>query len=452
MGKISVGRKKSIDMTEGVIWKQLVLFAVPLILGNLFQQLYNTVDSIVVGNYLGTSALAAVGATTAICNTMVNFFNGISIGAGVVISMCFGSRNHEKLHEAVETTILFAILSGFFVSILSIGVVPLMLKWMSTPDDVIGPAAEYLRIYFVGVPVLFLYNMGSAILRAVGDTRRPLLFLIISSCLNIVLDVLFVAVFHWGISGVAIATVISEAVSAILACATLVKTKEAHKLTIRDLHINKSCLAEIFRIGLPAGVQQGLTAFSNALVQAYVNGLGSSAIMAGWSCHSKIDQFAILPAQSMGQATTTFVGQNLGAKNVKRARKGVKQAVAMGVGVLLVISALMGISAHSLVALFNRHPDVLHYGTLFIVMTLPFRFFSAFNQIFAGALRGSGDSKGPMCIMLFSFVVCRQIYLYFVTQFAFNEYTVGMGYPVGWIICSILSILYYRKSKWEEQV
>ena len=210
MSRPQGGRKTNIDMTEGVIWKQLVLFAIPLIMGNVFQQLYNTVDSIVVGNYLGTSALAAVGATTAICNTLVNFFNGISIGAGVVISTSFGAKNLEKLHEAVETTILFAVIVGCFVSLISIGVVPVMLKWMSTPDDVVGPAGEYLKIYFVGVPVLFLYNMGSAILRAVGDTRRPLLFLIISSCLNIVLDILFVAVFHWGISGVAIATVISS--------------------------------------------------------------------------------------------------------------------------------------------------------------------------------------------------------------------------------------------------
>lgn len=444
------GRKTNIDMTEGVIWKQLVLFAIPLIMGNVFQQLYNTVDSIVVGNYLGTSALAAVGATTAICNTLVNFFNGISIGAGVVISTSFGAKNHEKLHEAVETTILFAVIVGCFVSLISIGVVPVMLKWMSTPDDVVGPAGEYLKIYFAGVPVLFLYNMGSAILRAVGDTRRPLLFLIISSCLNIVLDILFVAVFHWGISGVAIATVMAETVSAFLACMTLTRTDGAHKLVLRDLHINKTCLGEIFRIGLPAGVQQGLTAFSNALVQAYVNGLGFSVIMAGWSCHSKIDQFAILPAQSMGQAATTFVGQNLGAKNVKRARKGVRQAVFMGVGVLICISIVMALSARSLVSLFNRDPSVLHYGTLFILMTVPFRFCSSFNQILAGSLRGSGDAKGPMCIMLFSFVVCRQIYLFFVTKIAFNEYTVGLGYPVGWIVCAVISYLYYKRSRWEE--
>ena len=442
---------KSIDMTQGVIWKQIVLFAVPLILGNVFQQLYNTVDSIVVGNFLGATALAAVGATTAICNTLVNFFNGISVGAGVVISSYFGSKDDRNLHEAVETTVMLAVLTGACVAVLSFGIVPGMLDLMSTPDDVIVPASQYLRIFFMGVPALFLYNMSSGILRAVGDSQRPLVVLIISSILNIVLDVLFVASFGWGISGVAIATVISETVSAVLACAVLMRSRENYRLTLKDLHINVKCLKQIFCIGLPAGIQQGLTAFSNALVQAYVNGLGSSVIMAGWSCHAKIDQFAILPAQSMGQAATTFVGQNLGAGNVKRARDGVKQTNRIGVGVLIAISALMGVSASWLVSLFSKDPGVLYYGTLFVWIAVPFRFCSAWNQIYAGALRGAGDARGPMLIMLFSFVFCRQAYLFIVTKFAFNVYTVGLGYPVGWIVCSTLSAIYYRRSRWEER-
>ena len=445
-------KQKSMDMTSGSITKLLIMFAVPLVIGNLFQQLYNTVDSLVVGNFVGSHALAAVGSTTSIINMIVMFFTGTSVGAGVVISRYYGAHDDEKLHIAVETTMALTFICGILLTGLGIWVTPYMLEFMSTPEDVLPSASVYLEIYFSGVFGLLVYNMGSAILRAVGDTRRPLLFLIISSCLNIVLDILFVAVFHWGISGVAIATVMAETVSAFLACMTLTRTDGVHKLVLKDLHINKKCLGEIFRIGLPAGVQQGLTAFSNALVQAYVNGLGSSVIMAGWSCHSKIDQFAILPAQSMGQAATTFVGQNLGAKNVKRARDGVKQAVFMGVGVLICISGAMAISARSLVSLFNQDPDVLHYGTLFILMTVPFRFCSSFNQILAGSLRGSGDAKGPMCIMLFSFVVCRQIYLFFVTKIALNEYTVGMGYPVGWIVCAILSFLYYRRSRWEEKV
>ena len=445
-------KQKSMDMTSGSITKLLIMFAVPLVIGNLFQQLYNTVDSLVVGNFVGSHALAAVGSTTSSINMIVMFFTGTSVGAGVVISRYYGAHDDEKLHIAVETTMALTFICGILLTGLGIWVTPYMLEFMSTPEDVLPSASVYLEIYFSGVFGLLVYNMGSAILRAVGDTKRPLNFLIISSCLNIALDILFVAKFGWGISGVAIATVIAEAVSAALACSTLMRTKEAHRLDHRDLHINKSCLREIFRIGLPAGVQQGLTAFSNALVQSYVNGLGSSVIMAGWSCHSKIDQFAILPAQSMGQAATTFVGQNLGAKNVKRARKGVRQAVFMGVGVLICISIVMALSARSLVSLFNQDPDVLHYGTLFILMTVPFRFCSSFNQILAGSLRGSGDAKGPMCIMLFSFVVCRQIYLFFVTKIAFNEYTVGMGYPVGWIVCAILSFLYYRRSRWEEKV
>ena len=441
-----------IDMCNGSIMDKLISFSLPLMVSGILQLAFNAVDIIVVGRFSGSQALAAVGSTTALINVFTNLFIGISLGANVLAARFYAAGKDREMSETVHTSITLALISGIMMAVIGVLLAKWALEIMGTPDDVIGPAGEYLKIYFTGVPVLFLYNMSSAILRAVGDTKRPLNFLIISSCLNIALDILFVAKFGLGISGVAIATVIAEAVSAALACSTLMRTKEAHRLVLRDLHINKSCLGEIFRIGLPAGVQQGLTAFSNALVQSYVNGLGSSVIMAGWSCHSKIDQFAILPAQSMGQAATTFVGQNLGAKNVERARDGVKQAVFMGVGVLICISGAMALSARFLVSLFNQDPDVLHYGTLFILMTVPFRFCSSFNQILAGSLRGSGDAKGPMCIMLFSFVVCRQIYLFFVTKIAFNEYTVGMGYPVGWIVCAILSFLYYRRTRWEEKV
>lgn len=441
----------NIDMTEGVIWKQLILFAIPLILGNIFQQLYNTVDSIVVGNFQGTEALAAIGATTAICNTVVNFFNGISIGAGVVISTCFGSRDDKKLHEAVETTVLFSVAAGILVAIFSVFFSPLMLRLMSTPEDVMEPATDYLRIFLAGIPVLFLYNMGSAILRAIGDTKRPLYFLIVTSVLNIVLDLVFVVGIRWGIAGAAIATVISETISALMVLTVLIRTKDNYRLVLRDLRIEPSCMKQIFIIGLPAGIQQGLTSFSNALLQSYINGFGSAALMAGWSCCFKIDQFALLPAQSIGQATTTFVSQNLGARNVKRAREGVKKALRIGFAVLVCISVLLVLSSHQLVYLFNREdPEVLYYGALFICFLAPFRFLSSSNQIYAGALRGSGDSRGPMIIMLFSFVFFRQLYLFIVTKFAYNVYTVAFGYPLGWLTCTLLSMLYYRKSSWEK--
>lgn len=439
------------DMTEGPIWRLLVVFALPLLLGNLFQQLYNTVDSIILGNFVGKEALAAVGSTTAMCNTLINFFNGVSIGAGVIISGYFGARDDEGLHSAVETTVMIALVIGLAASLISIPFVPLMLNLISTPADVIGPATAYLRIYFMGVIFLFTYNMGSCILRAVGDTKRPLRFLMTSSLLNIALDLLLVVKLDMGIAGAAIATIASEAVSATLVCCSLMRTREVYRLTLHDLHINWPVLRRILIVGLPVGIQQSLTAFSNTFVQAYINRFDSSAIVAGWSTHIKVDQFAILPSQSIGQSTTTFVSQNLGAGKIGRAKQGVRTAVVMGVGVLLFISALMFFAAGGLARLFNPEPDVIYYGTLFIVITVPFRLFSAMNQCYAGAMRGTGDSRGPMLIMLFSLVVVRQVYLYLITQFFNNVYTVGFGYPVGWIASALIGCWYYHHSGWERR-
>ncbi len=444
-------KRQSMDMTQGNIWKLLALFAVPLLFGNLFQQLYNTVDSVIVGNFVGKTALAAMGATTAICNTLVNFFNGISIGAGVVISNYFGARDRENLQKAIHTIASLTIILGLGVTLLSVPWVPFMLKMMSTPGDVIGQASVYLRIYFLGILFLFTYNMGSSVLRAVGDTKRPLYFLITSSLLNIVLDLLFVIVFRWGIAGAAAATVLSQAVSAMLVCAALLRTKDAYQLKVKHIRMDMTLCRRILLLGLPIGVQQSLTAFSNAFVQSYINGFNSSSIMAGWSCHIKIDQFCILPVMSIGQSVTTFVSQNLGAKKLERAKEGVKTALYLGTGLLILICVILAFSTRQLVGLFNRDAEVIFYGVLFVWMTIPFRFFSAWNQTYAGALRGSGNTKASMFIMLFGLVVCRQIYLYVITRFVNNVFTVGLGYPVGWICCGLLSRWYYKHSGWEKK-
>lgn len=443
-------KRQSMDMTEGNIWKLLSLFAVPLLFGNLFQQLYNTVDSIIVGNFVGKNALAAVGSTTVICNTMVNFFNGISIGAGVLISNYYGARDRENLQRTIHTIASLTVILGVGVTLFSVPWVPFMLKMISTPDDVIGYASVYLRIYFLGIVFLFTYNMGSSVLRAVGDTKRPLYFLITSSLLNIALDLLFVVVFHWGIAGVAAATVLSQAVSAILVCAALMRAEEAYKLRVKRICMDMALCRRILLLGLPIGVQQSLTAFSNAFVQSYINAFGSAAIMAGWSCHIKIDQFCILPVMSIGQSVTTFVSQNLGAKKLERAKAGVRTAVYMGTGLLLLICVILAFTSGNMVKLFNRDTEVVYYGVLFVWMSIPFRFFSAWNQTYAGALRGSGNTKASMLIMLFSLVICRQVYLFVITRFVNNVYTVGLGYPVGWICCGLLSRWYYKHSGWEE--
>lgn len=443
-GLAAVSRKTTVrNMTEGSIIKQITLFALPLMLGNVFQMLYNTVDSIVVGNFVGTQALAAVGSTTMIVNMMVFFFNGFSIGAGVVIANYFGARNLKELHEAIETTMLATFGLCILFSLAGVAAVEPMLRFMATPEDVFPEATTYLRIYIGGMSGLLIYNMGSGILRAVGDTVRPLYFLVLTSVLNIILDLLFVIGFHCGIEGVAWATVISQFVSALLILMLLTRSSDIYRLTWHDLRINRGILRSIFAIGLPAGIQSVITAFSNVFVQSYINSFGSSC-MAGWSCYNKLDQFIMLPMQSMAMAATTFVSQNVGAGKEQRADKGTVITVSMAVGVTAVIVAVLCLFAAPAVGLFSPDASVIEYGALFIRANCFFLLFNCVNHVLAGALRGRGDSRGPMIIMLFSFVVIRQIYLFVVTRFVANTpFLVGFGYPVGWTTCCVIEVTYF---------
>ena len=431
------------DMTDGSIIKQITLFALPLMLGNVFQMLYNTVDSIVVGNFVGKQALAAVGSTTMIVNMMVFFFNGFSTGAGVVIANYFGARNMEKLHKAIETTMAATFLLSVLFTVAGVAAVKPMLRFMATPEDVFGEATVYLQIYIGGISGLLVYNMGSGILRAVGDTMRPLYFLIFTSVLNTLLDLLFVLGLHSGIEGVAWATIISQFISAFLILLLLTRSKDIYRLTWQDLKIDRGILGGIFAVGLPAGIQSVITAFSNVFVQSYVNLFGSSC-MAGWSCYNKLDQFVMLPMQSMAMAATTFVSQNIGAGRERRADQGTVITVSMSVGITAVIVALLCLFAAPAVRLFSPDQSVIEYGVLFIRANCFFLLFNCVNHVLAGALRGRGDSKGPMIIMLLAFVGIRQIYLFVVTRFIANTpFLVGFGYPVGWTTCCVIELTYF---------
>lgn len=431
------------DMTEGSIVKQVTLFALPLMLGNIFQMLYNTVDSIVVGNFVGTQALAAVGSTTMIVNMMVFFFNGFSTGAGVVIANFFGARDMKALHKSIETTMAATFLLSVLFTIAGVAAVKPMLRFMATPEDVFGEATVYLQIYIGGISGLLVYNMGSGILRAVGDTMRPLYFLILTSVLNILLDLVFVIVFHSGIEGVAWATILSQFLSAVLILILLTRSSDIYRLTWKDLKIDRAILGRIFAVGLPAGIQSVITAFSNVFVQSYINFFGSGC-MAGWSCYNKLDQFVMLPMQSMAMAATTFVSQNIGAGKESRADKGTVVTVSMSVGVTAVIVALLCLFAAQAVGLFSPDESVIAYGVLFIRANCFFLLFNCVNHVLAGALRGRGDSRGPMVIMLLAFVGIRQIYLFVVTHFIANTpFLVGFGYPVGWTTCCIIELTYF---------
>ena len=431
------------NMTVGPIFGQLVLFSLPLMLGNVFQMLYNTVDSIIVGNFVSKQALAAIGSTTMITNMMVFFFNGFSIGAGVTIGQYFGARDMEKLHRAIETTMAATFLLSLIFSIVGVILVKPLLRMMSTPEDVFSDATVYLKIYIGGISGLLIYNMGSGILRAVGDSTRPLYFLILTSILNIILDLYFVIVLKTGIAGAAIATILSQFLSGTLILVLLTRTKDIYRLNWRELRLDFPILRRIVAVGLPAAIQSVLTAFSNIFVQSYINFFGSDC-MAGWSSYNKLDQFIMLPMQSMAMAATTFVSQNVGARNERRADRGTISALVLTCGITGVIIALLILFAPSAVRLFSPDPAVISFGVLFIRTNVAFLLFNCINHVLAGALRGRGDSRGPMIIMLCTFVGLRQIYLYVVTHFIANTpRIVGFGYPGGWVSCCMIELLYF---------
>ena len=438
-----------VDMTQGSITKHLINFSLPLLLGNLFQQLYNMVDTWVVGNYVSNEAFSAVGTVGPVINTLIGFFLGLSSGAGVVISQYYGAGREEKVRQAVHTALMLTLVLGVVFTAAGIAMTPLMLQLMKTPAEVAPEQVAYLRIYFAGVMGLLLYNMGSGILRAVGDSRRPFYFLVVSAVLNTVLDLLFVIKFHMGVEGVAYATIIAQAVSALLTLWVLMRAEGGIRLELRALRFTWSVLRQIVAVGIPAALQMAITAFSNVFVQSYINYFGPDC-MSGWTAYTKVDQLVILPVQSISMANTTFVGQNLGVGDTPRAKKGVRISLWLSVAVTAVLLIPVLLFAPDLTAFFNSKAEVVTYGALLLRLLSPFYFFFCINQIYAGALRGAGNSQMPMWIMLGSFVVFRQIYLYIMSNYISNEIIpIALSYPAGWFVCSVATLLYYHHCKFD---
>ena len=443
----SLLKRRDTDMTEGSIVRHLALFAVPLLIGNLFQQFYSTVDSVIVGNFVGKQALAAVGCTASIVNSLIGFFIGLSAGAGVVISQYYGAHDDDKLHRTVETALGMTLILCAALTALGVTLTPLMLRMMQTPEDVFDAAALYLRIYFWGVTGQLLYNIGAGILRAVGDSTRPLYFLIFSTLSNTVLDLIFVKVFGMGIAGAAYATILAQALSALLVMSVLVRSDKAFHVELRLPRIEGMLLRRICAIGVPTALQMVITSVSNIFVQSYVNRFGSSA-MAGWAAYVKIDGVAFLPVISLAIAITTFVGQNLGAGKMDRVKSAAPRCLGLSSIIMLVLLLPLMLFAPQLVGLFNREPEVLEYGTLFIRLISPFYLMTSINQVYSGAMRGVGNSRAPMLIMLFSFVLFRQIYLYTVFRLGGGIIPIGLGYPAGWVVCSLITLIYYYSGAW----
>ena len=440
-GGLSVARTDS-DMTQGSIWRHLVRFSVPMALGLLFQQLYNTVDTVVVGQFVGQHAQAAVGSTGSIINTVVGFCAGLATGASVVISQRYGAHDRQGLGKAVHTTIAVTFIVSLIATLVGQIIIDPMLRFMQTPEEVMGEAHTYLSIYFAGITGILFYNMGSGILKAVGDSRRPLIFLIFSALLNTALDLLFVLAFGMGVDGVAYATILSQLISALLILVTLTREERDYGLRWKELRIDRESLRNILKIGMPSSVQSAITAFSNVFVQSYINYFGS-ACMAGYGIYNKVDAFALIPVQAISMSSTTFVGQNWGAEQKKRAREGVRTATLMSLASTVILGLMVFVLARPLLFIFSPKEEVVEFGERFIRIVTPFYITICFNQIYAGALRGVGDATMPTVIMLASFVVFRQIYLAVTKALGAGFLAVALAYPMGWIMCSTLLVIRY---------
>ena len=434
-------------MTSGVIWKELLLFSIPLLLGNLFQLLYNTVDSIVVGNFVGHQALAAVGASTPLINMLIGFFMGVAAGAGVLVSRFFGARKLEELHIAVHTFVAFTFLFGVLMMVAGITLTPLFLQWMGTPADIMDMAVLYLRIYFLGIIPTMLYNSGAGILQAVGDSRRPLCFLTIASVLNIILDLVFVIQLNMGVAGVAWATLIAQTVACILVAVTLLRSKESYQIIPKKIRIDKPMLMQIVRLGIPSGLKQMIVSFSNVLVMSYVNRIGSAAI-AGFSSANKFDNFLGLPVNSFMLAITTFVGQNMGAKQIERVKKGINTCMFMGIGIVIAIGIPAYLFSDLCIRMFSQEADVIYYGSWMMRTLVPFYSILNIAQVLTGAVRGTGNTTVPMLINVFYYCIIRQVFLAVAMMFVNSIVVVFWSYPLTWTLSAVTLFIYYKRGSW----
>jgi len=434
-------------MTKGSIVKHMIYFALPLLLGNLFQQLYNTVDSLIVGNFLGSSALAAVSSSGSLIFMLIGFLSGISSGAGVIISRYFGAEDIKNVHRAVHTTVAFGIVAGLLMTAAGVLMSPQILIWMGTPESVMGESVIYLQIYFSGSFGFVMYNIFVGILQAIGDSRHPLYYLIISSVINVVLDILFIRMYHTGVGGAALATVISQAVSAILCMIQLVCTKGSHKLQIKEIKFNRNILGQIIRIGLPSGVQNSIIAFANIIVQSYINAFGEMA-MAGYGAYSKIEGFGFLPINSFTMAMTTFVGQNLGAKKIERTKKGARFGILITIGLAELIGVFVYLFAPQLIAAFDSTPEVIRFGVEKAQTAALFYCLLAFSHSVASILRGAGKAMVPMIIMMCCWCVIRVTFLAVTIPLTHSMQMVYIVYPLTWGLSSLAFLFCYKKVNW----
>ena len=434
-------------LTEGVIWKKMLLFALPVFLGNVFQQFYNAFDSWCVGNFLGEDALAAVSSSGSLIFMLIGFFNGVAMGAGVLIARCYGAKDYDAMEKAIHTDVAFGLCAGVVLSILGVTFSPVILRWMGTPEDVMPQSVSYFRYYFCGSVFSVSYNIFVGIHHAVGDSRHPLYYLILSTCINVVLDLLFVGVFRLGVGSAALATTISQGVSALLCCVHLMKVDAPYRLYLKKIRFHWDSLKNIIRFGLPSGVQNSVIAFANLVVQTNINSFGKAA-MAGCGSYAKIEGFAFLPVTCFTQALSTFVGQNLGAKKYDRVKKGVAFGVACSCTMAELIGVVSYLFAPQLIAFFNDSPQVVEYGVRHMRTICLFYCLLALSHCIAGVMRGAGKAIVPMGTLLSCWCAIRVTYVTVALRFVNELTTVSWAYPITWTCSSIAFLVYFFKADW----
>ena len=434
-------------LTEGPIARKMLAFAFPLFLGNLFQKLYNTADSLIVGNFIGSDALAAVSSSGSLIFLLVGFFNGVSVGAGVVIARYFGARDKESVERAVHTTVAFGLVAGVLLTVIGIIFTPLILRLMGTPEDVLPSSVLYFRIYFCGSVAFVMYNICVGILQSSGDSKHPLYYLIFSSMTNVVLDLLFVAVFHWGVGSAALATIISQFASAILCFSRLVRSDAEYRIVIRRIRFDMPMLKLVVRNGLPTGLQNSIIALANVVVQSNINAFGKMAV-AGCGSYAKIEGFAFLPINCFAMALTTFISQNIGAGKYDRVKKGIRFGVLCSISLAEVIGVCINLAAPVLISAFNSDPQVVAYGVSQAKTITLFYFLLAYSHCLAAIFRGAGRSIVPMTVMLACWCIIRVSYITIVVYFIPQISVIFWAYPLTWSLSSIVFTLYFFKSNW----
>ena len=438
-------------MTQGPIWKRITYFALPILLGNLFQQMYNTADSLIVGNFLGKNALAAVSSTGSLIFMLIGFLSGIAIGAGVVISRYFGGNKLEEMSKAVHTTVAFGLVAGVVMTAVGVGLSPQILRWMDTPENVMYNSQLYLSIYFMGSLGSVMYNVCVGIMQAVGDSRHPLYYLIVSSVVNVVLDLFFIAVLGMGVDGAAWATIIAQYVSAIMCLWRLLRVKDSYRVELRKIRFHWDMLKRVVRFGLPSGVQNSIIAIANVVVQSNINHFGDAA-MAGVGAYSKIEGFGFLPITSFTMAMTTFVGQNLGAGQIERTKRGARFGTITSVILAELIGVAVFIFAPQLIAAFDTSPDVIAYGVDKARTSVLFYCLLAFSHAMASILRGAGKAVVPMFVMMICWCIIRVSFLAIAVPLTGSIQMVYWVYPLTWFLSSVTFLWYYRRMDWNRNL